>query len=921
MKVLGRLVENVYIYSEHFIDLHINILHLKISETGKPSPDPLHPDFIPNASKHCPLNENKPGIRFPVAFVSEMSYGPAEETNGEGLSLAIHSSYRSHLYTQVPVPQIGIKSRHAMSEHSSPLKQLPITISMSFNMKCLVLWTALSLLAISEGLEPDLPVKACQEEFSSVSLTSTRLQVSTVVSTVTLMDLIPTYVSLTTTDCVPHVITHTETVSQYQAPQLAYSTHYVTDLKITEKNRAYTYTSYQQETISITSSATHLEEHVTRVVGTTTATAVSTASVGRIGLATHDVWTPGNPPPIDLYFVGRHNSSYRSHPYTQVPVPQIGIKSRHAMSEHSSPLKQLAITINMSLNMKSLILLSLLAISEGLEPDLPVKACQEEFSSVSLTSTRLEVSTVVSTVTLLDVVPAYISVTTTDCIPYATTHTETVSQYQAPQLAYSTQYVTDLKITEKNRAYTYTSYQQETISITYSATHLEEHVTQVVGTTTATAVSTASLVKTVTASTTATQTYTQVDVSSYRSHLYTQVPVTQIGIKSRHAMSEHSSPLKQLAITISMSLNMKPLVLWTALSLLAISEGLKPDLPVKACQEEFSSVSLTSTRLQVSTVVSTVTLLDVVPTYVSITTTDCVPYAITHTETVSQYQAPQLAYSTHYVTDLKITEKNRAYTSSYRSHLYTQVPVPQSGIKSRHAMSEHSTPLKQLATTISMSLNMKSLVLWTALSLLAISEGLEPDLPMKACQEEFSSVSLTSTRLQVSTVVSTVTLLDVVPTYISVTTTDCIPYAITHTETVSQYQAPQLAYSTHYVTDLKITEKNRAYTNEHLVNTNPRSFENKSENLILCVKMPRNCVAVGCSNHMMGNTETGKPSPDPLHPDFIPNASKHCPLNENKPGIRFPVAFVSEMSYGPAEETNEEGLSLAIQYTVYLCLE
>ncbi|XP_069982945.1 uncharacterized protein [Penaeus vannamei] len=562
---------------------------------------------------------------------------------------------------------------------------------MSLNMKSLVLWTALSLLAISEGLEPDLPVKACQEEFSSVSLTSTRLQVSTVVSTVTLLDVVPTYVSLTTTDCVPYLITHTETVSQYQAPQLAYSTHYVTDLKITEKNRAYTssYRSHLYAQVPVTqigiksrhAMSEHSSllkqlaitiKHVTQVVGTTTATAVSTASLVKTVTASTtatqtytqvDVFTSVTYLPVYLTTTMTNAWPILKTVY-QIPVTQISIKSRHAMSEHSSPLKQLAITISMSLNMKSLLLwtaFSLLAISEGLEPDLPVKACQEEFSSVSLTSTRLQVSTVVSTVTLLEVVPTYVSVTTTDCVPYAITHTETVSQYQAPQLAYSTLYVTDLKITEKNRAYTYTSYQQETISITYSATHLEEHVTQVVGTTTATAVSTASVVKTVTASTTATQTYTQVDVFTSVTYLpiyltttmtnawpilktvyqteyikeavdyVTMVietatvyhfPVTQIGIKSRHAMSEHSSPLKQFAITISMSLNMKSLVLWTALSLLATSEGLEPDLPVKACQEEFSSVSLTSTRLQVSTVVSTVTLLDVVPTYVSVTTTD-----------------------------------------------------------------------------------------------------------------------------------------------------------------------------------------------------------------------------------------------------------------------------------------------------------
>ncbi|XP_037789439.1 uncharacterized protein LOC119584887 [Penaeus monodon] len=168
--------------------------------------------------------------------------------------------------------------------------------------------------------------------------------------------------------------------------------------------------------------------------------------------------------------------------------------------------------------------LSLLAPSEGLRPDLPVKVCQDVSSYVSLTNTRLQVRTVRSTVTLLDVIPTYVSVTTTNCVPYAITHTETVSQYQAPQLAYSTFYVSQLMIKEKNRAYTYTRYQPETISITYSATDLEEHVTQVVGTTTATTLSTVSVVKTLTASITTTATDTQVDV--YTSITYLPVYVT-----------------------------------------------------------------------------------------------------------------------------------------------------------------------------------------------------------------------------------------------------------------------------------------------------------------------------------------------------------------------------------------------------------
>ncbi|XP_069982946.1 chondroitin proteoglycan 1-like [Penaeus vannamei] len=331
------------------------------------------------------------------------------------------------------------------------------------------------------------------------------------------------------------------------------------------------------------------------------------------------------------------------------------------MSEHSSPLKQLAITISMSLKMKSLVLLtalSLLAISEGLEPDLPVKACQEEFSSVSLTSTRLQVSTVVSTVTLLDVVPTYVSVTTTDCVPYATTHTETVSQYQAPQLAYSTHYVTDLKIEEKNRAYTYTSYQQETISITSSATHLEEHVTQVVGTTTATAVSTASLVKTVTASTTATQTYTQVDVFTSVTYLPVYLTTTMTNawpiLKTVYQTEYIKEAVDYVTTVIETSTIAKR-------NLNNGSDGDRQTIP-----------GSTSLRLN--------------------------PSASKHCPL--NENKPGIRFPVAFVSEMfygPAEETNEeglslAIHSSYRSHLYTQVPVPQIGIKSRHAMSEHKPP-------------------------------------------------------------------------------------------------------------------------------------------------------------------------------------------------------------------------------------
>ncbi|XP_042867657.1 uncharacterized protein LOC122250346 [Penaeus japonicus] len=473
------------------------------------------------------------------------------------------------------------------------------------NMMSFARWIFFCLIAFSEGLQPDLPVKQCQDEYSLVTLTSTRLQVITVFPTITLLDVSPTYVSITTTDCVPYTVTHTETVSQYRAPQLAYSTHYVTELKIKEKNRAYTSTSYQPETISITYSATDVEEHVTQVVGTTTSTSVSTVSVVKTvstAIATTvtytevdvvnsftylpvyitttmtnawpilktvyqteyvkeavdyvttviDTSTHGFSCSINSYthsmnshtLIMHHlliekESSFTLYEKNNESMTALTIfkkakeygrftyKIKSLRHNHSSSLKLLDTTISMSLNMMSFVrcvFFCLLASSEGLQPDLPVKQCQDEYSLVTLTSTRLQVNTVFPTITLLDVSPTYVSITTTDCVPYTVTHTETVSQYRAPQLAYSTHYVTELKIKEKNRAYTSTSYQPETISITYSATDVEEHVTQVVGTTTSTSVSTVSVVKTVSTAFTTTTTYTQVDVA--RSFTYLPVYVT-----------------------------------------------------------------------------------------------------------------------------------------------------------------------------------------------------------------------------------------------------------------------------------------------------------------------------------------------------------------------------------------------------------
>ena len=65
------------------------------------------------------------------------------------------------------------------------------------------------------------------------------------------------------------------------------------------------------------------------------------------------------------------------------------------------------------------------------------------------------------------------------------------------------------------------------------------------------------------------------------------------------------------------------------------SDKLQPDLPLKECHDEVSSVTLTKTRLELTTALLTITLMDVKPTYVTVTTTDCEPYIVAQMEILS----------------------------------------------------------------------------------------------------------------------------------------------------------------------------------------------------------------------------------------------------------------------------------------------
>ena len=136
-----------------------------------------------------------------------------------------------------------------------------------------VFWvTAYAQAHPSDKLQPDLPLKGCHDEVSAVTVRNTRLQFTTALLTITLMDIKPTYVTVTTTECEPYIVTQMEILSEYEDPKLVSTTNYVTELQINHKTLVFTSSNYQSQTISITHSATEVETMHTEAVGYTTST-------------------------------------------------------------------------------------------------------------------------------------------------------------------------------------------------------------------------------------------------------------------------------------------------------------------------------------------------------------------------------------------------------------------------------------------------------------------------------------------------------------------------------------------------------------------------------------------------------------------------------------------------------------------------
>ena len=162
---------------------------------------------------------------------------------------------------------------------------------------------------------------------------------------------------------------------------------------------------------------------------------------------------------------------------------------------------------------------------------LQAKECQQETSSVTITSTRLRVDEVTVTITSMDLRSRYVTLTTTQCLPSTVTQMALVTLF-AEQLVSppTTEYVTELQINERLVVYTSTSYVPKLITTTHSASHVENVYESVKATDTSTSHSVVTLLETVTRSSTEALTRTLVDVTTSLTYVPLYVSETQTNV-------------------------------------------------------------------------------------------------------------------------------------------------------------------------------------------------------------------------------------------------------------------------------------------------------------------------------------------------------------------------------------------------------
>ena len=161
---------------------------------------------------------------------------------------------------------------------------------------------------------------------------------------------------------------------------------------------------------------------------------------------------------------------------------------------------------------------------------LQARECQEGISSVTITSTRLQLDKLTVTVTSMDLHSRYVTLTTTQCLPSTVTKMAPVTLFAEQVVSPTTEYVTALQITEKILAYTATNYVPKVITTTHSASPVVTVYESVKATDTSTIQSIVTLLTTVTRSSTEVLTKTLVEVTTSLTYVPLYVSETQTNV-------------------------------------------------------------------------------------------------------------------------------------------------------------------------------------------------------------------------------------------------------------------------------------------------------------------------------------------------------------------------------------------------------
>ena len=195
-------------------------------------------------------------------------------------------------------------------------------------------YTTLCVLSAIACLFAEAIDKQCQEEISSLTVTSTRLQLSTGLVTVTNVNLRSVYKSLTTTECRPSTVSQIQLVTRYARPQLAVpATDYVTEIHLGHRKVIYTLTDYVSMTVTIAHTSQDVENSFKVIEATLTSTTVTV--IARADITSQFVTDTVASTVVDISTSMKHVPLYVSRTNTNV-FPSYQTVYQHEYVKHTT---------------------------------------------------------------------------------------------------------------------------------------------------------------------------------------------------------------------------------------------------------------------------------------------------------------------------------------------------------------------------------------------------------------------------------------------------------------------------------------------------------------------------------------------------------------------------------------------------------